>query len=106
MQERSTRSDEFRYVPADRFTISVNENSVRIAFGMDEKPNRPIEHVGVFMPVKSAAILHLMIEQAITQLERIGVNVDIDESKRKQIEDGFHEAIRQATKTSDEVPPS
>ncbi len=79
---------DFRYIPADAIGLTANDNNVKIRFGIEHEPGKITDQVGVFMTLKTLKLLHEITTNIFESLEKIGVSVELDDEKIKEMKEG------------------
>lgn len=81
------KTDKFAYYPADAFSVTANDHSVKLFFGMEEKAGDPDSaefSVGIYLTPKSVKTLLVAMDDVIKRLEAlIGREIDVDSARIK-----------------------
>lgn len=67
---KQMRATDFRFVASDTFGINLNDNGLKIIFGIEDMDRETLEQSGVVLTLKSAKILAEIISLAVAKFEK------------------------------------
>jgi hypothetical protein len=89
----NTRSQTFRYVYANGYTLQISGNDVCIRFGINEDPGQPntiLEEIGVYMTLTSAKLLAGVLTDVIKRFEKDNkITVPLSQNKLDSVLKGM-----------------
>ncbi|MBC7141082.1 MAG: hypothetical protein H5U18_02805 [Rhodobacteraceae bacterium] len=66
---KATRASDFKFFPSDAISLGINDNGVKLYFGIEEADKEVTELVGVHMTHRTAVLLRNAIDTAISHFE-------------------------------------
>ena len=83
---KSKRSAEFRFLPADSISLTLNDNAVKLIMGLEEQEGEMTELVGVHMTHRTALLLRNVLSDALDHYQAsTGRDIEVPNSPKMEV---------------------